>query len=123
MPEKHENGVKGPQIRRRERWVALPEEYEGFEFQVWVNAPARLWTTAVSPETDEAERIDALSKIVIGHNNWLDYDGRPFPSPSEAKFWEEIPTELAACVIASVQNEMARLPNSLAPQQRRSGRG
>lgn len=110
---------KGPQIKRRERWVKLPEEYEGFEFQVWVNAPAKFWTTAVSPDTEEPERVEALSKIVIAHNGWLDFDGEPFPQPNEAGFWEAIPTELAACVIASVQNEMTRLPNSLAPQKRR----
>ena len=34
------NGAKGPQIKRREVWLELHEEYEGFKFLAWVTAPA-----------------------------------------------------------------------------------
>lgn len=117
-----ENG-KAPQIQRRTVWADLPAEYEGFKVEVWVNAPTKLWTSMQNPETSEAEKQEAASKLIIAHNGWLDFDGNEYPPPSEAKFWEDIPTELAACVFATAYLEMQRLPNSLAPNNRRSKRG
>ena len=112
----------GPQIQRREKWVDLPEqEYPGFKVQVWVNAPSKLWPMLSSGE--EAEAQAAAKQLVIAHNGWLDFEGQPFPPPSETSFWEEIPTELAACILAGIQAEMQKLPNSMAPRRRRSKRG
>ena len=116
-------GQKGPQIRRREAWVDLPEEYEGFRFKVWLNAPSRLWVDIGSAGDDEDTAQSALRQIVLEHNGWLDFDGQPYPQPDKAVFWEDIPTELAACMLIATQQEMGKLPNSLAPTKRRSRRG
>lgn len=113
--------VDGPRISRREVWIALPKEYEGFEIKVWVNAPTRIWVALDSG--DETEIREALGQLIIEHNGWLDFDGKLYPPAGKAEFWDEIPTELAACVLALAQQEMQRLPNSLAPQRRRSKRG
>ncbi len=111
----------GPQIQRRVKWVDLPEEYAGFQAQVWVNAPTRLWTELNSGEEEKA--LGAAQKLVLAHNGWLDFDGVPYPAPSAVEFWNEIPTELAACVLAAIQAEVQKLPNSMVPKPRRSKRG
>lgn len=111
----------GPQIKRREVWVKLPAEYDGFEVKLWVNAPTKIWIGLDSG--DEAEILSSLQQLVIEHNGWRDFDGEPYPPASEAGFWDEIPTELAASIISLAQTEMQRLPNSLAPQRRRLRRG
>ena len=118
MAEKAKNA---PQIRRRTAWIALPDEYEGFEVEVWVNAPTKFWTQLSAG--DETLAMEAINKIVIGHNGWLDFDGEPYPPAGDAALWEEIPTELAACVLAVAQAEIQKLPNSVAPTRRRSKRG
>lgn len=119
MPE-NGNG-HGPQVKRREVWVELPAEYEGFRFRVWVNAPSKVWNELTGP--DEKQSLEALQQLVLEHNGWLDFDGQPYPPAGEKKFWEEIPTELAACMLVATQVEMQKLPNSIAPQRRRSKRG
>lgn len=116
-----ENGT-GPRIMRREKWLELPEEYAGFSFKVWVNAPAKHWAAvgrAAQDDGDEAEAREALRHIILEHNGWLDFDGNPYPQPDQDGFWEEIPTELAACMIVAVQVEQTKLPNSLAPKRKR----
>jgi hypothetical protein len=116
-----ETNGHGPQVKRREAWVELPTEYEGFRFRVWLNAPTRIWGELTGDS--EKQALDALRQLVLEHNGWLDFDGQPYPPAGEAKFWEEIPTELAACMIVATQTEMQKLPNSIAPQRRRSRRG
>lgn len=111
---------KGPQIKRRETWVDLPDEYEGFRIKVWVNAPTALWRQM--GEGEEQETREAASRLVLEHNGWLDFDGEPYP-PIGPDFWEAIPTELAATMIAAANAEMMKLPNSLTPTRRRSKRG
>lgn len=108
-----------PAIKRRTKTVRLPDEYEGFECEIWVNPPARLWTAVTSTETTEVEKIEALGQIVLSHNGWQDFDGNEYPAPNTPEFWEAIPTELAACVLALAQREMMQLPNSIAPRGRR----
>lgn len=117
-----ENAVKqAPRIRRRETWVPLPGEYDGFEVRVWVNAPSRLWNQLT--EGDEQDALDALQEIVLEHNGWLDFEGEPYPPASDPAFWEAIPTELAAVVLAAAQQEIQRLPNSMRPRRGNSRRG
>lgn len=115
------NGATGPKIQRREKWVDLPNEYEGFKFRVWVNAPTKLWVAVgkAGEEDGETQAQEALKQIVLEHNGWLDFDGNPFPPATSTEFWEEIPTELAACILAATQAEQSKLPNSLAPKRRR----
>jgi len=114
---------KAPQIKRRTAWVDLPDEYEGFEVEVWVNAPTRLWMQLQGADGDENDRQAAAEKLILAHNGWLDFEGIEYPPPTDSKFWEDIPTELAACVFAVAYAEMQKLPNSLAPTNRRSRRG
>ena len=116
-----ETNGHGPQIKRREAWVELPDEYEGFRVRVWVNAPAKLWGELDAD--DEAATRGALSQLILEHNGWLDFEGQPFSPASDPAFWDEIPTELAACLIMAAQAEMRKLPNSLAPTNRRSRSG
>lgn len=108
-----------PQIKRRESWVDLPPEYEGFRMRVWLNAPSRFWTSIQNASVDEAEARKALQTIVLEHNGWLDFDGEPYPQPTESGFWEDIPTELAACILSATQYEMGKLPKSIASKNRR----
>lgn len=115
------NNGTGPQIKRREAWVELPQEYEGFKFRVWLNAPTRLWNDLNNG--DEATALESLKQLVLEHNGWLDFEGQPYPPPDTGDFWEQIPTELAACILTAAQTEMQKLPNSMAPQRRRSRRG
>lgn len=108
---------QAPRIARRETWVQLPNEYAGFRFRLWVNAPQRLWNDVGSG--DQARASQALTQLVTEHNGWLDYDGAPYPPASDPALWDTAPTELAAVVIATASQEMMRLPNSLAPKRRR----
>ncbi|NJN53281.1 MAG: hypothetical protein HC804_00110 [Anaerolineae bacterium] len=113
----------GPRVQRREKWIELPGDYAGFQFKVWVNAPTKLWTMIGKLATDEAENssegMEGLKQIILEHNGWRDFDDNPYPPASETAFWEEIPTELAGCIIIATQTEMGKLPNSLAPKKRR----
>ena len=117
---KSDNG-NAPQIQRREKWVDLPDEYPGFRVRIWVNSPTRLWADLGSGDEQAGQK--AAKKLVLEHNGWLDFDGNPYPPPSETAFWEEIPTELAACIMAVAQAEIQKLPNSIMPRRRRSRRG
>lgn len=118
MPKQNGNG---PQIKRREAWIDLPPEYDGFQVKVWLNAPSRLWSELSGGE--EAKTMAALQQIVLEHNGWLDYDGQQYPPANSEAFWQDIPTELAACILVAAQAEMQKLPNSIAPRNRRSARG
>lgn len=116
------NEKKAPQVKRRTKWLDLPQdEYEDFQIEIWVTAPTRLWMDLASG--DEEKVNAAAAQLVLSHNGWLDFDGNEYPPPSDPKFWEDIPTELAACVFAVAKAEMERLPNSIAPNNRRSRRG
>ncbi len=115
------NGSR-PQIQRRETWLELPAtEYPDFRIKIWANAPTKLWLEIGSGNEKRAQV--AAQKLVIEHNGWLDFDGNEYPPPSETAFWEDIPTELAACIFALAQGEMQKLPNSLMPRNPRSRRG
>lgn len=116
-----EEKTLGPQIQRREKWVELPAEYAGFKAKVWINGPTALWSDMNSGE--EGKALEAAKKLVLAHNGWRDFDGKEYPPPAEDTFWELIPTELAACVLAAIQAEVQKLPNSMLPQKRRSRRG
>ena len=80
-----ETNGHGPQVKRREAWVDLPEAYEGFRFRVWLNAPTRVWGELTGE--NEAQSLGALRSLVLEHNGWLDFDGQPYPPAEEAEFW------------------------------------
>lgn len=109
----------GPRVPRRERWVDMPEEYgdAGFKVKMWVNYPNWLGAEIASDDQDKAK--EALSKIVVQHNGWLDEDGVAYPSSSDPDFWDKIPNELAMSIIALIGQEIGKLPNSLIASRRR----
>jgi len=109
--------AQAPRIQRREVWVDLPAEYPGFRARVWVNPPSKLWASLGSG--DKVKQIEAVTKIVIEHNGWLDYDGSEYPSPDTEAFWDAIPDELCAVLLTVIQKKMGDLPNSLIPRGRR----
>ena len=102
-------------IPRREVEVALPPEYPGFTYRLWVNFPSRLNDEINSG--DQGRIVAALRRIVLAHNGWQDDEGGLLPQPTEAEFWERIPTELAAVIVATINAEIVKLPNSLRPRR------
>lgn len=67
----------------------------------------------------EATLMAALGKIIISHNGWVDYDGSTLPPPSQAAFYERIPTELLGAMIALMQEGQKKLGSSLRKKKRR----
>ena len=106
-------------MARRESRVEMPAPYDGFAFQLWVNAPQRLWNEVASGDDERGKT--ALMQLVSEHNGGLlDFDGQPLPPASEKGFWDAIPTEMLAAMIVLANAEIARLPKSLAlPTKRR----
>jgi hypothetical protein len=103
----------GPRLLRREVWVEISEdEYPGFKAKLWVNYPRRL-IDDLNQSEDNDLRKRALGSMVVAHNGWVDYDGTEFPSASETAFWDAIPDELAAALIALVNREAGKLALSL----------
>jgi glutamate-1-semialdehyde aminotransferase len=39
----------------------------------------------------------------------VDFDGNPYPPASDPAFWREIPQDVAAVIIQSIQGQMGRL--------------
>lgn len=108
----------GPRMMRREVWVDIDEAaYPGFKAKLWVNYPRRLIADLRSgdPELQKA----ALAQQVVAHNGWVDYDGTEFPPADVPAFWDAIPDELAAVLIALVNREAGKLGASVS--QRRTG--
>jgi hypothetical protein len=106
-----------PRLKRREVWIKLPADYDGLTARIWLNAPQRHWNDLRS--SDDAQAKAAAAQIVLEHNGWTDFDGLPYPQPSDPTFWDLIPTELMAVVFMAAQLEMGKLPNSMAPTRRR----
>ena len=128
----------GPRLARREVWVDVPE-YDGFKVKLWINYPQH-WDQDMlginfrpQPDHDgvtiqdlrawsderEASQREAYGRVVLEHNGWLDFEGNPLPQPQDPRFWELIPTELAAVVVALQKQASAELPNSIQPRRRR----
>lgn len=109
--------MERPRIKRREGWADFPEEYEGFKVKLWLNFPSGLLDDLRSGEQARAET--ALRRIVLEHNGWCDEEGMPYPAAGDPGFWEAIPTEVAAIVMALIQMKATELPNSLLVARRR----
>jgi len=101
-------GVRLPKITQ---WLDLPGEYDGLKFLAWINCPNRMLREF---QSGDDERIRAvLTKIILSHNGWADDEGEPFPSPTTAAFWQDIPTELAALTIRVFTEAVNARPQSL----------
>ena len=107
----------GPRIPRREVWIDFPPEYPGFRVKVWLNFPARMLDDLRSGDVDRMRKT--LFKVVLEHNGWVDEDGEPYPPPTDEDFWTTIPTEVGVTIIALINIEVTKLPNSLAAANRR----
>lgn len=99
-----------PQVKKT-RWVAIPE-YEGWAIRMWTNFPTRVFVDMGEAKTSE-DMAAILGKVLLEHNNWKDDEGMPYPPPSEAGFYEQLPPELLAILMVVVKEEAVRLPNSL----------
>ena len=141
-----------PRLTKRIVTVRLPKnEYPGFTFEAWVNAPAKHWQKILNPwvrEGDladelepltvdtaseaevaaaqaivvarhETELLRAFQMLVVSHNGWLNFDGEPFPPPNQKSFFDEIPSELLACMLVALQDAEKKLPGSLRQKKRR----
>lgn len=108
----------GPRIMRREVWVDVAEdEYPGFKAKLWVNYSRRLIDDLNQAE-DADRRKRALGSMIVAVNDWVDYDGTPFPPADEPAFWDRIPDELAAALIALVNREAGKLAFTLTTRPR-----
>jgi hypothetical protein len=96
---------------RREVWVDIGPEYEGWKAKLWVNYPRHLQDELKSREEERVRA--ALSQIVREHNGWGDSDGNPLPASTDPEFWAVLPDELAIALLALLTEEMDRLPNSI----------
>lgn len=113
-----------PRAKRKERWVRIEDDaYEEFQMRIWVNYPQTVHAEMTSGDEDRAR--NALTQIVLEHNGWQDIDGREFPQPTSPDFWSgerAIPNELLRAIIALIQIEGSRLPNSLIEKSRNTNR-
>lgn len=111
-------GKKPPQVRRREAWIELPGDYEGFRYRAWVNHPHSLIMQAKYAANDALQTL-AFCQIVLEHNGWRNEDGDEYPPANTPEFWEQIPDELAGAVILGVEQEKEKLPNLMRQLNRR----
>jgi hypothetical protein len=107
----------GPRLPRRESWLELPDEYAGFRVKVWVNYPRRLNDELTS---QDAPRVTAaLRQIVLEHNDWLDFEGKPLAPAASDEFWRDVPDELAATVLMLLMGQVGKLAASVMPTRAR----
>lgn len=109
-------GSSGPKMPKRYAWIDIPE-YEGFRAKVWLNYPDE-WLKKEMAAAKDADRQQwqPLKRIVLEHNGWTDEEG-PLPDPSEDAFWERIPNELLAFILAGI----ASAPGKALASLRKSG--
>lgn len=62
----------------------------------------------------QERRLSALRQIVVKHNDWVMWNGTPYPPADSDDFWRAIPDELAAAIIVIMRKEANRLPSGLA---------
>ena len=97
------------QLPKRIVHITLPEPYNDFSIDAWANFPQSLLREMGSG--DEGRVMGAMTQIVTGHD-LVDFDGADYPPPSEAAFWEAIPTDLAVVIMQSIQAEVGKLPKA-----------
>jgi hypothetical protein len=106
-----------PYLERRTAWFDIAD-YPGRQIQLWVNLPQRVLNDLASGERPRIEPV--LRRVVLAHRvfldgedrgPWLDFDRQPLPPPSEAAFWDEIPTEMAVGIIRRLLDALAQAPN------------
>ena len=105
----------GPILHRRQVWFEIPN-YPGLKVLIYANFPtyliAELQARTADGAVDEARVLAAIGVICVQHNGWLREDGTAYPPIATAEFWDAIPPEVAAAIIAFVNQEARRLPPS-----------
>ena len=56
---------KVPQLQRRVVTVSLQQEYEGFEFELWVNAPTKSWEALQARPVGDEEIAEELAPLPL----------------------------------------------------------
>lgn len=119
--------MRGPRMPGgREKWVSLPDPYEGMRIRLWINYPNRLNDDLASGDEDLI--YGALARIVLEHNEWNDEDGNPLPMLERGNtdvmraFWRMIPNECAQVISTMIGVEVGKASASLTNRQQRRGR-
>lgn len=124
--------MRGPRMPgATEKWFTLPSPYGDtdppMKVQLWVNFPNRLSDDLASG--DEDLLYAAWAQIIVGHNDWLDEDGRPLPTLRRGDedafraFWRAIPNECAQAIGTLVGQAAGKASASLLNREmRRRGR-
>jgi hypothetical protein len=99
----------GRRLPHRIVTLPLPEPYQEFSIEAWINFPQSLMQGMASG--DEARIMDALTQIVVSHD-LVDFDGQPYPQASERAFWEAIPTDLAMVIMQAINDQVGKLPKA-----------
>lgn len=123
--------MRGPMVPgANEKWYVLPEPYDTtppMRILIWVNYPNKFTDDIGSGDDDLM--YAAMSKIVLGHNDWIDQDGKPYPMLKRGdadvfrRFWREISNELALVISTMAFQAAGKASTSLLNRdQRRRGR-
>lgn len=108
---------RGPRMPgRTERWATLPEPYDDFRFKFWANYPRKL-----APDLsgqDEDRQTAAMAQVILEHNGWCNEMGEPLPmldgtTETFARFWDEVPQEVALVVTTLIGTELGKLSASV----------
>ena len=109
--------MRGPRLPgRTEKWVSLPDPYGEFRVKIWVNYPRKLIPDLTGDDPDR--QVAAMGRIVLEHNGWCSEEGEPLPlldgtEEAFARFWDEVPQEVAMAVGALVSTELGKLSASV----------
>ncbi len=103
VPDPAQEGHRKRLVKRIVRFP-LPEPYEDFSVQAWVNYPASLLNSAKT----EDERIAALRQIVLEHD-LVDFEGEPYPPADTKEFWINVPQDVGAFIMVGIQQQQGRL--------------
>jgi hypothetical protein len=108
-----------PSFEKRTKWAELPAPYKGWYVNLWLNHPAEFADAAESFDVDV--KIGALGRIFMEHNDWPDptAPGEVLPATSDPEFWKRLPDEVLGIMIALLQAEKERVPNSIRQNSRR----
>lgn len=98
-------------LPRRIEEVELGGVYEGFHVTAWINYSGKVQQAL---ESRDAGRIrEGLMKVILEHD-LVDDEGEAYSPASDPKFWDEIPGDLAATIVQSVQGCWGKLPKASA---------
>ena len=102
---------RAAELERREK--AGEDIDSGWYDEIDEEQRERLVDFRTKQDESEKRRLDALTRIVLEHNNWVDEDDNPYPQANTHAFWQAIPTELASAILVLVRREASRLPNAM----------